>query len=1674
MVRRAWCFGLGMILAANAGAAEWCAAPPDALQQLSVVEFTGEADRAYAKSLGPVLADHGHYLVVAGMPKAGRQALGGQFIESRVRRLDTRIELRGLSFDPAFEIPLAVQTACAQDKAQGENVYVLQLAAPPRDADLAQVREQGLEILQYLPHQAFLVKGTRQELDAAAALSAVRWVGAVPGMAKLPAELDWVYAKAGDKPQGGYGKNAAAPYDVAVLSAFSLDTVSAAISQRGAPSAVLATSVLPNNFFNVLRVQLAPGDLKSVAELPGVIAIDPYIAPSREDERAAQIVAGNFSGNSLNPPGYNPLTQFGVDGTDVTVAVVDDGVGIPGDNGFYVTAANTVNGPLRGATAGAQGHGHLQASIIAGTTPFGVLDPTGYNYGVGIAPRAHIVNIPLLRTGYTGTDANTVDDALATSGPNGRTANISNNSWGAGTNGNAYDSLAAQYDGFVRDASIAVTVDPLSIIFSAGNQGTSGLTRPKVAKNVISVAASENLRTEIDAGADNLQEVSSFSSRGLAADGRVKPDITAPGQAVSGGRSGPDVLFGNIDPSHRWSSGTSHAAPQVAGAAALFTQWWKSQNAGANPSPALIKAALLNGATEMTGTSTAAAIPNGVEGWGRVNLSRVLNTGVATQYVNETVALSDVGNSASFVGTVDSASAPLRVTLVWTDPPAIADPALVNNLDLEVTVGGTLYRGNVFTAGVSSTGGSADTINNVEQVLLPAGIPAGTALQVSVRATALNGDGILLNADTTDQHYALVVHNTVPASLPVIANAGATLLTGSCTPSNGAVDPNEIVTVDFALENIGTANTSNLVATLQATGGVSAPSPAQNYGALPAGGGAVTRPFSFLANGTCGGSITATLALQDGASNLGTVSVNFSLGTTSNIVSNFSNAGAITLPDFGRATPYPSTINVSGLGGTVTKVTVSLNDLSHSFADDVDVLLVGPTGASTVLMSDVGGFGGVFPVTLVLDDAAPASLPDSGPLVSGTFRPTNIGVTDSYAAPAPAGPYGTQLAAFNGANPNGPWSLYVFDDLPGDSGSIAGGWTLSITTSALTCATACGSPPTFTPAAPLSRQQGSPAGAAVAVGTASDGQTAAGSLLVAAVAGGSASGITVGAISNSNGAISAPVAAACTAASGTQRFQVTDGDTLSAIGELQVNVTPNSLPDLSYPASFLVPVNGSGNLAPTTLADNGSVSVATAGSGTFTGTFTVNPSTGEISVSNAAPSGAHTLSLLATDNCGATRSASVQVIVGAQTTTTITSHVPDPSVVGQPYAVAFTVSAASGTPTGSVSVSDGSASCGPVVLAGGSGTCNLASTSAGLKTLTATYTPNSGSFNPSSGTAPHQVNPAGTTLSVSGPPRSRINTPTTFSYSLGVAAPGAGIPSGTVQLSDGVSSCNAVVPPANGGCDLNLGNLGPRSISASFTPSGGDFLASSSAASAATLVFASADLAVTKADAVSTYRAGDLLVYTMTLRNLGPDAAPRVSFTDLLPPPLVNPRWTCTGTAGAVCPQAGGVGDINAQALILPGNGLLTYTLSANVPRPAPSTISNTASVVLPADTTVEDPVTTNQSQTDINTLQVAFNHGFEAPAIHAPGGQVAVPAALRARAADVAAVLLSLDDGLGEALRVYARTLDGRVELALAQRDRGGLWTLGPWQAVNGEPQLLWYAQAQDGAWVLVGAELR
>ncbi|MBI3880989.1 MAG: DUF11 domain-containing protein [Verrucomicrobia bacterium] len=230
------------------------------------------------------------------------------------------------------------------------------------------------------------------------------------------------------------------------------------------------------------------------------------------------------------------------------------------------------------------------------------------------------------------------------------------------------------------------------------------------------------------------------------------------------------------------------------------------------------------------------------------------------------------------------------------------------------------------------------------------------------------------------------------------------------------------------------------------------PSGAQNYGSVIAGGPSVAKSFSFTATGTNGGVLIAVLQLQDGATNYGAVPFAFTLGT---VTSKFANTNTITINDASPATPYPAVINVSDVPGVISRVTVTLSNLTHSFPGDLDMVLVGPNGQKVMIMSDAGSSANtpnpVNNVTVTFDDAAPAGM-TTNQITNGVYKPTNltIGGADFFPPPGPgaATNFSSVLSAFNGTSPNGAWSLFIIDDNNLDSGVILNGWCLTFTQAA--------------------------------------------------------------------------------------------------------------------------------------------------------------------------------------------------------------------------------------------------------------------------------------------------------------------------------------------------------------------------------------------------------------------------------------------------------------------------------------------------------------------------------------------------------------------------------------------------------------------------------------------------
>jgi len=156
-------------------------------------------------------------------------------------------------------------------------------------------------------------------------------------------------------------------------------------------------------------------------------------------------------------------------------------------------------------------------------------------------------------------------------------------------------------------------------------------------------------------------------------------------------------------------------------------------------------------------------------------------------------------------------------------------------------------------------------------------------------------------------------------------------------------------------------------------------------------------------------------------------------------------ANGITINDIGKATPYPSVACVSGLTGLITKVTLAINGYQHQRPNDVSIILMAPDGTLVNVLRNVGGNVPVTGINLVLDDASGSSISGST-MVSGTFKPSQLGVFSAFPLPCPSGTPNLTLAAFIGKNPNGVWLLWVQDVSSSDTGAI-GSWSLNISSS---------------------------------------------------------------------------------------------------------------------------------------------------------------------------------------------------------------------------------------------------------------------------------------------------------------------------------------------------------------------------------------------------------------------------------------------------------------------------------------------------------------------------------------------------------------------------------------------------------------------------------------------------
>ena len=477
-----------------------------------------------------------------------------------------------------------------------------------------------------------------------------------------------------------------------------------------------------------------------------------------------------------------------LNGSGEIIAVADSG--IDQDHGDMdnriVAAVSVVNGDSSSEDTHS-GHGTHVACTVLGDGSRG-----GY---AGVAPGAELYFQAMERDSdgqFYSPSMNYLINAAYNNG-----ALTHTNSWGSQTNYGEYTTDSEDVDDRVNYYDQYWSYDGMTVLFSAGNDGSNGntISPPATAKNQLAVANHHNR------GGGAPDSLATTSSRGPVDDGRLKPDVAAPGAWVRSCRSQDATDISGASWSSQWYleySGTSMAAPNTAGASALIREYLKEVAGRPEPQGALVRGLIILGAEDM-GTRD---IPNMNEGWGRVNLANSLvpgqNTGI---YVDDRNYLRS-GNSRDYTFNISESWKPFKVVLSWSDYRGNrwASTQLQNDLDLTVTApdGTTTYLGNVFQNGRSSTGGSTDTLNNIEVVLVD---------QAQKGIWTVHVEDVRHGGQRSQQTYALAVRGAGVDDL----SPDAAFVPNSFQLSDPIPQVNEQVTFSLQVTNMGSRTMDDLV-----------------------------------------------------------------------------------------------------------------------------------------------------------------------------------------------------------------------------------------------------------------------------------------------------------------------------------------------------------------------------------------------------------------------------------------------------------------------------------------------------------------------------------------------------------------------------------------------------------------------------------------------------------------------------------------------------------------------------------------------------------------------------------------------------------------------------------------------------------------------------------------------
>ncbi len=439
-------------------------------------------------------------------------------------------------------------------------------------------------------------------------------------------------------------------------------------------------------------------DVSQIVRHPSVAYVAPLPVLAFHNNEARNHMGANTVENTF-------IT--GLNGSGQKIAVGDSG--LDNDHGDFTgrIAGLTSVTPGDSSTADTHdGHGTHVACTVLGD---GYRSSGTYQ---GIAPEAQLY-FQAMEDDDTGVLYSYGINSMLNSAYNNG-ARLHTDSWGAGSGAGSYSTQSEDADDRISTWDQYWSYQGMTVLFAAGNERNEGVSPPGTAKNVITIGAHVNRYN----GAPD--EMYYWSSRGPTDDGRIKPDLVAPGDYVRSCKS-QEAEDAQGSWSNNWYleySGTSMSTPAAAGAAVLVREYLMEVAGRQAPQSALIKGLLILGAKDMGSRD----IPNNDEGWGRVNLvdSLIPDSDVGI-FVDDRSRLSS-GQVSDYTFDITRSGEPLKVVLTWSDYPGSSSSSsqLRNDLDLEVISpnGQITYKGNAFINGRSVTGGTKDSTNNVEVVLI--------------------------------------------------------------------------------------------------------------------------------------------------------------------------------------------------------------------------------------------------------------------------------------------------------------------------------------------------------------------------------------------------------------------------------------------------------------------------------------------------------------------------------------------------------------------------------------------------------------------------------------------------------------------------------------------------------------------------------------------------------------------------------------------------------------------------------------------------------------------------------------------------------------------------------------------------------------------------------------------